>query len=64
MSRSNEGKREPHRHPRRLAVGTARPAVTVDYTTVDGTGADAATAPADYTATAGTLVFSPANEPA
>ena len=31
--------------------------VTVDYTTVDGTGIQGANAPADYTATSGTLTF-------
>ena len=31
--------------------------ITVDYATSDGTGSDAATAPADYTATSGTLTF-------
>ena len=31
--------------------------ITVDYATSDGTGTDAATAPADYTATSGTLTF-------
>ena len=31
--------------------------ITVDYATSDGTGSDAATAPADYTTTSGTLTF-------
>jgi hypothetical protein len=33
--------------------------VTVDYTTVDGTGENAATAPADYRSISGTLTFQP-----